>query len=57
MTDKQLKRLALANEWTLARRGKHETWRRGQAEQIIIPYRPNEHTARLIAKRITAAAV
>lgn len=56
MTDKQLKRLAAANDWTLARRGKHEIWRRGEAEQISIPYRPNHQTAKLIARRLTAVA-
>lgn len=56
MTDKQLKRLALANEWTLARRGKHEIWRRGTVEQVTIPYRPRPNTARLIAKQLTASA-
>ena len=55
MTDKQLKRLAAANDWTLARRGKHEIWRRGTTEQITIPYRPNPQTAKLIARRLVAA--
>jgi hypothetical protein len=55
MTDKQLKRLAAANDWTLARRGKHEIWRRGRVEQITIPYRPNPVTARHIARRLEAA--
>lgn len=54
MTDKQLKRLALANDWTLARRGKHEIWRRGTVEQVTIPYRPRPQTARHIAKRLEA---
>ena len=55
MTDKQLKRLAAANDWTLHRRGKHEIWRRGTAEQITIPYRPNPVTAKHIARRLQAA--
>lgn len=57
MTDKQLKRLALVNGWIEHRKGgKHEIWRRGTAEQITIPYRPRQHTARLIAKRLEAVA-
>ena len=55
MTDKQLKRLAKVEGWVLARRGKHEIWRRGEAEQISIPYRPNPITAKHIAKRLVAA--
>lgn len=57
MTDKQLKRLAKVSGWIEHRKGgKHEIWRRGSAEQISIPYRPNPQTAKLIAKRLTAVA-
>jgi len=56
MTDKQLKRLARVNGWIEHRKGsKHEIWRRGTAEQVSIPYRPKQHTARLIARQLTAA--
>jgi predicted RNA binding protein YcfA (HicA-like mRNA interferase family) len=55
MTDKQLRRLAAANDWTLHRRGKHEIWRRGTTEQVTIPYRPNPVTAKHIARRLQAA--
>jgi predicted RNA binding protein YcfA (HicA-like mRNA interferase family) len=57
MTDKQLKRLAKVNGWIEHRKGgKHEIWRRGEAEQITIPYRPRSTTAKLIAKRLAVAA-
>ena len=55
MTDKQLKRLARVNGWVEHRKGsKHEIWRRGDSEQVSIPYRPKQHTARLIAKQLAA---
>ena len=55
MTDKQLKRLARVNGWIEHRKGgKHEIWRRGDSEQVTIPYRPKQHTARLIAKQLAA---
>lgn len=57
MTDKQLKRLALASGWIEHRKGgKHEIWRHPiTGQQMTIPYRPKQHTAKLIAKRLAAA--
>ena len=53
MTDKQLKRLALAQGWIKERNGsKHEKWVHKSGNVMCIPYKPKQHTARLIAKQL-----
>jgi len=53
MTDKQLQRLARARGWVLERKGsKHMKWVHSSGNVMTMPYRPNHHTARLIAKRL-----
>jgi predicted RNA binding protein YcfA (HicA-like mRNA interferase family) len=56
MTDKQLQRLATAAGWIKERNGsKHQLWRHSSGQTILLPYRPKQHTARLLAKRLEAA--
>jgi len=56
VNDKQLKRLARVNGWVKHRNGgSHEIWRRGDTEQITIPYRTRSFVIKNIAKQLTAA--
>tara|TARA_Y100000389_G_C17067634_1_gene320385 strand:- start:308 stop:481 length:174 start_codon:yes stop_codon:yes gene_type:complete len=57
MNDKQLKRLARVNGWIKHRNGgSHEIWRRGDTEQITIPYRTRSpYSIKNIVKQLTAA--
>ena len=53
MTDKQLTKLATAHGWIKQRNGsKHQKWTHTCGEVIFIPYKPKQHTARLIAKQL-----
>jgi len=53
MTDKQLQRLALAHGWVLERKGsKHMKWVHTCGNVMCMPYKPKQHTARQIAKRL-----
>ena len=57
MTDKQLRRLAKVEGWIKHRNGgSHEIWRRGNNEQITIPYKCRSFVAHNIAKRLTLSA-
>ena len=57
MTDKQLTKLALAEGWIKQRNGgKHQLWTHPCGKIITLPYKPKQHTARLIAKKLTQTA-
>jgi predicted RNA binding protein YcfA (HicA-like mRNA interferase family) len=55
MTDKQLQKIAKINGWIKQRNGaKHQLWAHPSGKIIVLPYRPKEHTAVLLSKKLAA---
>jgi predicted RNA binding protein YcfA (HicA-like mRNA interferase family) len=55
MTDKQLQKIAKINGWIKQRNGaKHQLWQHPSGKIITLPYRPKQHTAVLLSKKLAA---